>query len=220
MIPVQRERATLSAVTTETANRRKRADAVRNQARILSAAGRIVEDHGVEALAMADVAIAAGVGVGTLYRSFGDRSGLARALVDAREREFQEAFVSGEPPLGPGAEPLDRIRAFLDALADRTLEQLDLLLMAETATPLSRFGGAYGAYRTHLTLLLSEFGIGGDTRAFVDALLAPLAASLLEQQKQDEIDAEQIKRALNVLVDGVAMARESEGHSSPTLAGS
>lgn len=187
-------------------NRRKRSDAVRNQARILSAASRIVEDHGVEALAMADVADAAGVGVGTLYRSFGDRSGLARALVDAREREFQLAFLSGDPPLGPGAEPLDRIRAFLHALADRTLEQLDLLLMAETATPLSRFGGAYGAYRTHLTFLLSEVGLTGDARALADALLAPLAASLLEHQKQEEIEAEQIKRALDALIDGVAVS--------------
>ena len=37
------------------------------------------------------VAEAAGVGKGTLYRRFGDRNGLAYAILDEREREFQEA---------------------------------------------------------------------------------------------------------------------------------
>ena len=53
---------------------------------------------------MAEVAAAAGVGVGTLYRRFGDRSGLAYALIDERERAFQSAFIEGPSPLGPGAE--------------------------------------------------------------------------------------------------------------------
>ncbi|MFC7584972.1 TetR family transcriptional regulator [Nonomuraea antimicrobica] len=83
--------------------RPERADAARNRAKILAAAGEIVLARGVEALAMADVAAAAGVGVGTLYRRFGDRSGLAYALIDEREREFQASFIEGPPPLGPGA---------------------------------------------------------------------------------------------------------------------
>ncbi|MFC7583385.1 TetR family transcriptional regulator [Nonomuraea antimicrobica] len=107
-------------------------------------------------LSMAEVAAAAGVGVGTLYRRFGDRSGLAYALIDAREREFQTAFVQGPPPLGPGAEPAERARAFLRALTDRTVEQLDLLLMAETAAPLARFGGAYDAHHAHLSMLIGQ----------------------------------------------------------------
>jgi AcrR family transcriptional regulator len=44
--------------------RRERADAARNRAKILAAAAEIVTTRGVEALSMADVAAAAGVGGG------------------------------------------------------------------------------------------------------------------------------------------------------------
>src|SRR6266480_4596393 len=70
----------------------ERADAARNRRRILAAA--------------------AGVGKGTLFRRFGDRSGLVMALLDERTREFQDALIRGEPPLGPGAPPVERICAF------------------------------------------------------------------------------------------------------------
>ncbi|NUR86254.1 MAG: TetR family transcriptional regulator, partial [Nonomuraea sp.] len=51
--------------------RRERTDAARNRAKILAAAADIVAAHGVAGLSMAEVAAAAGVGVGTLYRRFG-----------------------------------------------------------------------------------------------------------------------------------------------------
>lgn len=160
----------------------ERADAARNRAKILAAAAEIVATQGIDGLTMAEVAAASGVGVGTLYRRFGDRSGLAHALIDAREREFQQAFLSGPPPLGPGAEPFDRLRAFLHALADRTLAQLDLLLMAETAGPFARFGGAYEAYHQHVRLLVSLLRPDRENSYLADALLAPLAANVVSHR--------------------------------------
>ena len=55
------------------------------------------------AVSMDDVARAACVGTGTLYRRFGDRAGLALALLDEHTRAFQDALIAGPPPLGPGA---------------------------------------------------------------------------------------------------------------------
>ncbi|WP_408963302.1 TetR/AcrR family transcriptional regulator [Nonomuraea angiospora] len=182
---------------------RERTDAARNRAKILAAAEGIVAAHGVQGLQMADVAAAAGVGVGTLYRRFGDRSGLAYALIDRREREFQAAFIEGPPPLGPGAEPAARAKAFLRALADRTVEQLDLLLMAETASPLARFGGAYNAYHGHLSMLIGRLRPGADAHCLADALLAPLAAPLLAH-RLGETGIERVKSALDDLLDGLA----------------
>ena len=52
---------------------------------------------------MEAVACEAGVGKGTLFRRFGDRASLFHALIDDRERDFQEAFIRGPAPLGPGA---------------------------------------------------------------------------------------------------------------------
>jgi AcrR family transcriptional regulator len=183
--------------------RGERADAARNREKILAAAADIVASKGVDGLAMAEVASAAGVGVGTLYRRFGDRAGLAYALIDDREREFQRAFVEGPPPLGPGAPAPARIRAFLHALTDRTLAQLDLLLMAETAAPLARYGGAYELYHRHLAMLLAEVRPEGDAPGVADALLAPLAAPLLAYRlSRGETDSARVKRALNELLAG------------------
>lgn len=191
--------------------RQERADAARNRQKILAAAAEIVAAHGVEGLSMAAVAEAAGVGVGTLYRRFGDRSGLAYALIDEREREFQAAFIKGPPPLGPGAEPMDRIRAFLHALTDRTVAQLDLLLAAETATPLARFGGAYDAYHAHLAMLIAQARPGADAGILADLLLAPLAAQLIAHRLRDvnrdadrDATVARIKSALDVLISGLA----------------
>lgn len=184
----------------------ERADAARNRAKILAAAEEIVATCGVEALSMADVAAAAGVGVGTLYRRFGDRSGLAHALIDRREREFQAAYLSGPPPLGPGAPAAERIRAFLHALAARTVDQLDLLLVAETAGPFARFGGAYHAYHRHLAILIAEVKPGRDTSYLADALLAPLAANLLSYRMGEErgLTLEAVLTGLDDLLAGLA----------------
>ncbi len=53
--------------------RHERADAARNRATILSAAERLVAEHGAQQVTMDQVACAAGVGKGTLFRRFGDR---------------------------------------------------------------------------------------------------------------------------------------------------
>jgi AcrR family transcriptional regulator len=184
--------------------RRERTDAARNRAKILAAAEAIVAARGVEGLSMAEVAAAAGVGVGTLYRRFGDRSGLAYALIDRREREFQSAFLEGPPPLGPGGDPAARARAFLEALADRTVEQLDLLLMAETAGAYARFGGAYDAYHRHLSMLIAQSRPDADAYCLADALLAPLAAPLLAHRiRVCGVGVERVKAALGDLLGGL-----------------
>ena len=88
-------------LTTAPLPERERADARRNRERILCAAARLVDEHGIDGVSMDDVAAAAGVGKGTLYRRFGDRWTLLRALIDEPERDFQDELIRGEPPLGP-----------------------------------------------------------------------------------------------------------------------
>ncbi|NED22229.1 helix-turn-helix transcriptional regulator, partial [Streptomyces sp. SID9913] len=89
-----------------------RADAARNRARLLEAAARLVAERGADGLTMEAVAVAANVGKGTVFRRFGDRTGLLSALLDHSERKLQTAFLTGPPPLGPGAPPAERLRAF------------------------------------------------------------------------------------------------------------
>ena len=90
----------------------ERGDAVRNRALLLGAARRLVAERGADAVTMDDIAVAAGVGKGTVFRRFGSRAGLMMVLLDEDERISQQAFMFGPPPLGPDAPPLDRLLAF------------------------------------------------------------------------------------------------------------
>ena len=133
---------------------KERADAARNRARILSAAEDLVERLGIEHVSMEDVACAAGVGTGTLYRRFGDRAGLALALLEEDTREFQDALISGPPPLGPGAPAAQRLRAFGEGYIDLLERHADLIVAASEIERDAR--GPYALYATHLAILLTE----------------------------------------------------------------
>ncbi len=155
--------------------RPERADAARNRARVLEAARRLFAERGVEAVTMEEVAREAGVAKGTVFNRFGDRAGLALALLDDHERDLQERVVRGPPPLGPGAPPRDRLLAFLAALAELTFAHRDLLREVERASPAARYRtGAYQAWLQHTVLLL-----GDDDGLRAHMLLAPLAADLV-----------------------------------------
>jgi AcrR family transcriptional regulator len=154
---------------------KERADAARNRAAVLDAAVRLFTEHGVDAVSMDQIATAAGVGKGTLFRRFGDKAGLAVALLDARERELQEAILSGPPPLGPGSPAADRLVAFVDAYLDYLLGHLDLVRMSETAAPGARYRiGAYRFWHRHVSILLTDRS--PDPVYAAHALLAALAA--------------------------------------------
>ncbi|GAT70222.1 tetR family transcriptional regulator [Planomonospora sphaerica] len=156
---------------------KERADAARNRLKVLSAAARLFRERGVDGVSMDAVAAEAGVGKGTLFRRFGDKSGLAAALLDERERELQEALLSGPPPLGPGAPAAERLSAFVDAYLDYLLDHLDLVRLSETASPGARYRiGAYRFWRLHAAILLAEIRPGCDADPLAHALLAPLAA--------------------------------------------
>jgi AcrR family transcriptional regulator len=58
----------------------KRADAVRNRARIIDAAFEVFGEYGIDAQ-MSDIAAAAELGIGTIYRNFASKEELVNALV-------------------------------------------------------------------------------------------------------------------------------------------
>lgn len=162
-----------------------RADAARNRERILCTARRLFAERGVECVSMDAIAEAAGVGKGTLFRRFGDRSALVRAVLDEAEAAFQESFIRGPAPLGPGASPADRLAAFGRALLDHVEAHGALLLAAETGSPGVRFRHpVYGAHRAHVVALLRASGARLDPETAADALLAVLGAELVMHQRR------------------------------------
>lgn len=185
--------------------RPERADAARNRGKILSAAQRLVADGGVEGLSMNDVADAAGVGVGTLYRRFGDRAGLIYALLDEWGRAFQAAFLYGPPPLGPGAAPLERIRAFLHAYVDDLEQHLDLWLAAECANPVGRHQSSdHEARLMHVYVLVRRACPDADAEYLAQALMAPLASGLYAHLRRERgMNPDRIKAGMDRLLQSL-----------------
>jgi AcrR family transcriptional regulator len=183
---------------------RERADARRNRQRILEAAAALVEARGLGAVTMDEVAARAGVAKGTVFHRFGNRAGLAQALVDQSERELQEAILQGAPPLGPGAAPEERLVAFLEALLELVVDRLDLLLVSDYDHPGQRFEtGAYRGWAWHAALLLREAGLGDQPVGLAHSLLAPLAADLVQHRLGEGATTEELKAELAQLARAV-----------------
>jgi AcrR family transcriptional regulator len=185
----------------------ERADAARNRRKILQAAEQLFEDHGTENVSMDAVAEAAGVGKGTLYRRFGDRAGLARAILNEREVDFQEHLIRGDAPLGPGADPTDRLIAFGEELVNRLELYGDLVLAAETGAAGARFQGlVYATYRAHIRTLLNEINPQIDAEYVTDVLLGALSAEMVNHWIGSGLPADRIKdgyvRLVRMIVAG------------------
>ncbi|WP_055585477.1 TetR/AcrR family transcriptional regulator [Peterkaempfera griseoplana] len=157
-----------------------RADAARNRLLLLEAASRLVAEHGAEHVTMEAVAAAASVGKGTVFRRFGDRAGLMLALLDHSEREYQQSFLSGPPPLGPGAPPVERLVAFGMATLRHLAAHIGLYLAAEDCAS-RRFSAPPRAVRiAHVSGLLREAGVTGDIELLAEGLLAYLDTALVD----------------------------------------
>jgi AcrR family transcriptional regulator len=180
---------------------RERADAARNRERILRAARLLVAERGLERVSMDDVAQTAGVGKGTVYRRFGDRAGLALALLDDAERELQERVVRGPPPLGPGAPAGERLVAFVASYVRLLERHTELVVASDTAVPGARYrSGVYSAWRAHVALLLREARPDLDAEVAADLVLAPLAGDLYRHLRHERgLGARRVQAAVEAL---------------------
>lgn len=178
-----------------------RADAVRNRARLLEAAARLAAEHGAAAITMETVAAAAGVGKGTVSRRFGDRNGLLQALLDHSEQQFQQAFLTGPPPLGPEAGAAARLRAFGPALLRHERAHLDLYLAAEPA-PERRFAVPAKVVRhTHVAALVRAVLPDADAPVLAHTLLSAVDVVLVDHLVRRGMPLERIEAGWHDLVD-------------------
>ncbi|MFH9267319.1 TetR/AcrR family transcriptional regulator [Streptomyces sp. NPDC017546] len=135
--------------------RPERADAVRNRELLLATVREMLADEGACGVTMDALAERAGLGKGTVFRRFGTRAGIFRALLDADDRAFQEQVLHGPPPLGPGAPALDRMVAYGQA---RIAFLLDHHSVARAALDRNQPvpAGAASITRVHLRVLLGQ----------------------------------------------------------------
>ena len=159
----------------------ERGDAARNRTLLLDAARRLIAERGPDAVTTDDIAAAAGVGKGTLFRRFGSRAGLMLVLLDEDEKAEQQALMFGPPPLGPGAPPLERLLAYgRDRLEFVTTHHA--LLSDAGRDPQMRFIAPVMFHHRHIRVLLEAGGTTGDLDAQAFALLSLLDADYIHFQ--------------------------------------
>jgi AcrR family transcriptional regulator len=195
--------------------RKERADAQRNREAVLAAADALfARSQSPHSVSMDDVAAAAGVGKGTLFRRFGDRTGLIHALVEARIQPLRQAVETGPDPLGPSGPPRERVLALLDAVLRFKLDNRHLALALEEAGGASPYLAEHYTWWHHrLQDALRQIpGIPDDSYT-AHALLAATRADLVEHLAgQEELTGQQMRARL---ADFVSKALGAPGSSGP-----
>jgi AcrR family transcriptional regulator len=153
----------------------ERADAARNRRVLLATAREMLAEQGADKITMDGLAERAGLGKGTVFRRFGTRAGIFQALLDDDERGFQERVLSGPPPLGPGAAPLDRLIAYGRARIDFLAEHHEVARAALDGSQPVPAGSQTPMSRAHIRYLLREMRL---CAAEPDVLALQLTAAL------------------------------------------
>lgn len=123
---------------------------------------------------MDGLAECAGLGKGTVFRAFGTRAGIFRALLEADETAFQTDAIQGEPPLGPGADPVQRLIEYGRARSTFLMDHLEV--MRATVEPGGRIPASGVEFtQVHVRMLLVQADLG---IADVDNLAIQLALAL------------------------------------------
>ena len=148
---------------------------------------------------MEEIAAAAGVGKGTLYRNFSGRGQLAEALLDDRSRALQSEALRRTSPAA-GGDAADRLAAFLGMLLDFTADNVDLLCIAEGDGAEARSEQAYVWQRQVAAALLREGAAGRpeiDVDHLADALPSLVRPDLVRHQLEAVgLDRERIRAGL------------------------
>jgi AcrR family transcriptional regulator len=195
--------------------RPERADAAANRQLILATAERLFAERGVEAVCMSEIAEAAGVGKGTLYRRFANKAELCLALMDSQMAQFQNSTLRAFEELSDrGASHLAQVDTFLDALVNFTEVHAPLLMEVERGglfqTDLRMRLPHEWQYMT-VSVLLAAAGRKGEIDAsldleyLADALLAPLQVDVFRYQRVVRgFSLERISAGLRGIVDALA----------------
>lgn len=180
-------------------SRPMRADARRNVDALLRAAMTVFDTLGVDA-PMRRIADEAGVGVGTLYRHFPQRSDLIRAII---KREV-DACVQAAVTLGRTQPPGEALGAWAQRLVDlaATKRGLGPALHSGDAAYQSLPNYVLGQLAPALRGLLDAAAAAGEIRAGVDARELLLAAMRLAAPASNG-EVEEARRMVALLVDGL-----------------
>ena len=188
---------------------RERRDAAAHRQQVLDAARRLFETRGLDGVTMDEIAAAAGVGKGTLYRRFPDKGQLVLALmgscVAGLDDDLSRLPVSGSA-LDDLHQVLARIASWIEEHAAElcvVAEQTNVQRGTVYSTPL------YGWMHARVLACLQRAVAQGETHIkdpvyTADVLLAALRVDLYEfQRSQRGYTLAHILAGLRELVEGL-----------------
>lgn len=191
------------------APRRLRADARRNVDALLEAAKAVFGTSGVDAPAK-EIADVAGVGVGTLYRHFPQRSDLVKAVF---QREV-DACADAAPALAAAHAPGEALAKWLHRYTEFLATKRGLATALHSGDPAFDALPGYfmGRLGPALESLLAAATASGEIRTDIDAkdLLYAVANLCLPAAEEG---VEYSRRMVAVLVDGLRYGAEPRGSS-------
>ncbi|PRY36703.1 TetR/AcrR family transcriptional regulator [Umezawaea tangerina] len=157
-------------------------------------------------ITMDDIATAAGIGKGTLFRAFDSRDGLLDALSDAKFAPVREALEGGRPPLGSEAPARERVVAFLDAVLTFKLDNRHLIRAREVSSTGALRTERYRWMQDALRALIADAMPGataGDAGYAAHVLLAAIHIDLVEELLAGGRTPERIRRSQAALARAV-----------------
>jgi AcrR family transcriptional regulator len=191
-----------------------RADARRNHQQVLDAARDLFIERGIDC-PLEEIAKRAGVGIGTLYRRFGDRDALVKAVMLAALDQSREC---AERMLGAGSDGLDGLADYLREMLDvRVSAVIPLALdrLDDADLEVAREASARAVERlveaAHADGSLSREVTFGDIGTMLVRLSRPLPGGV-----QAELDNRLAHRHLDLMLAGLRRAPDTLGEPGPT----
>jgi AcrR family transcriptional regulator len=185
-----------------------RADAQRNMDALLKAALAVFAASGVDA-PMRDIAEKAGVGIGTVYRHFPQRSDLIAAVF---RREI-DACADAAPVLAAEHEPGEALARWMQRYVDFIAAKRGLATALHSGHPAFDSLPAYFQQRLEpaLRTLLESAGAAGVVRTDIAAkdLLGAVASLCMHAYNQGP---EHARRMVSLLVDGLRFRASPSGN--------
>jgi AcrR family transcriptional regulator len=158
----------------------------KNKEQIIEAAARVFSRSGYSNAVVADIALQANIGKGTVYEYFNSKEDLFFAVFEWFQKKTEKAAVVGISALGGGA--ADRLKALNESLMGQWTEIKDVFVLvmefwaASCSTQMrQRFKGAfkqlYDDYRQFVASLIQDGINSGEFRS--DVRPEPVAAALV-----------------------------------------
>lgn len=178
---------------------------------IQSAASELYRAGGIGAISARAVAAKAGVSVGTIYSYFGDLTGLGRSLWTGRVAEQDDKFRA---LAAQHADPLERLRALLEAYLAFGIEQSDLyrnVLLFVRPGDLAKPDKEALTGFAFPTLLLAAIKEGqargqmidGDADDLMQVMWSAVHGALALPVNMERLDLKPAERLVAATVDGV-----------------